>query len=66
MGLSITEQIKLNQPQNIPQEVIIKIKERERLRKNKKFEQADRLRKEIQDLGYIVEDSQSGPRIFQN
>ncbi len=66
LGLSITEQIKLSQPQNIPQEVITKIEERERLRKNKKFEQADRLRKEIQDLGYIVEDSQSGPRIFQN
>jgi cysteinyl-tRNA synthetase len=66
LGLNVAERAQESrQEQDIPQEIRDKAKERERLREEKRFEEADDLRKEIQDLGYIVEDSQEGSRIFK-
>lgn len=39
------------------------VTEREVARKNQKFERADMLRNEIAELGFIIEDSDSGPKI---
>ncbi|MCL5004825.1 MAG: class I tRNA ligase family protein, partial [Patescibacteria group bacterium] len=39
--------------------------EREKLRANKQFIPADLLRKKIEELGYIVEDSAAGPKILR-
>ena len=49
----------------IPSQIDKKIKERELLRKNKQFIQSDALRKEIEKLGYIIEDASEGPVILR-
>ena len=41
--------------------VQVLIKEREEARKNKDFKKSDQLRKEIEDLGFILEDTKDGP-----
>lgn len=41
------------------------IKEREKSRKDKNWQKADELRKEIESRGYIVEDTPKGPKICQ-
>lgn len=41
---------------NIPEEIKRLMEEREKLRKEKKFAQADELRREIEAAGYVVED----------
>ena len=46
----------------IPAKIRELVRKRERSRKNKQFTQADLLRKEIEGLGYIVEDTPKGPR----
>ena len=49
--------------EEIPQEVINLSKKREEARENKNFNQADSLRKEIEALGFTVEDGENGPVI---
>ncbi|MDO8557632.1 MAG: cysteine--tRNA ligase [bacterium] len=39
------------------------VTEREKARKEKKWDEADRLRKEIETAGYVVDDTPQGPRI---
>jgi len=38
---------------------------REKTRMEKNFEESDRLRKEIEDMGYMVEDTKDGMRVFK-
>jgi cysteinyl-tRNA synthetase len=40
------------------------IKQREKLRRNKQFMQADILRNKINALGYEIEDTKWGPLVF--
>lgn len=47
----------------IPAEITVLVQKREQLRKDKKFSQADAVRKEIEDKGYAVEDTPQGIRI---
>ena len=47
----------------IPKEVAELVKEREHLRKNRKFSAADHVRAQIKKLGYEVEDSEKGPKV---
>jgi len=47
----------------IPSKITLLAKERELLRNNKQFIQADALRKQIEKLGYLIEDTVSGPKI---
>ena len=44
----------------IPKEVIKLVKERERLRKQKKFLEADNIRHKINNLGFVIEDTEKG------
>lgn len=39
------------------------VEEREKLRNEGKFKEADKVRKKIQDLGFVVEDTGQGPKI---
>jgi cysteinyl-tRNA synthetase len=52
-----------------PQKISLKVKllalRRERYRKNKQFIQSDALRKKIDELGYITEDTPKGPLLFK-
>ena len=59
LKLSQASAIKLN----IPQEIKILIKQREKLRDENRFDEADKIRKEILVKGYIVEDSSQGSKI---
>jgi cysteinyl-tRNA synthetase len=50
----------------VPKEVIELAKKREEARQNKDWELSDKLRKEIETLGYSVEDTPEGPRVNPN
>ena len=47
----------------IPAEVYVLADEREIARKNKDYAKSDELRKKIEELGYLVKDTESGPKI---
>ncbi len=49
--------------EEIPEEIQEFVGERERARKNRDFEKADELRKKIDEKGYIIKDTSSGPQI---
>ena len=53
----------LTAPQEIPEEVRKLAEAREALRKENRWQEADVLRKEIEDMGYMVEDTENGPKI---
>lgn len=47
----------------IPSEVRKLLPKRERLREEGKFDEADKIRKQIADKGYLIEDTSDGPRL---
>ncbi len=49
----------------LPKEIQNKAKQRELFRVNKQFTHADALRKELEALGYIIEDTPQGPFVFR-
>ena len=48
-----------------PEEVMALAEERAQARKNKDWAKADELRAKITELGYAVEDTQSGPKLIK-
>jgi len=63
LGLKLSEVEKRLKNEDIPQEVLSLIKERDTLRKEKRFHLADQLRNRIKKLGYDVEDKQGKTEI---
>ncbi len=63
LGLKLSEVEKKLKNEDIPQEVLSLIKERDGLRKEKRFHLADQLRNKIKKLGYDVEDKQGKTEI---
>jgi len=57
LGLAEVEEIK------IPVKVQKLVEEREKLRQTKKWKEADKLRKQVEKLGYIIEDTSQGPKV---
>ncbi len=57
LGLSEVEELE------VPQEVKQLVQKREELRKEKKFDEADAVRREINSLGFEIEDTGQGPKI---
>ncbi|MCK4554751.1 cysteine--tRNA ligase [Candidatus Parcubacteria bacterium] len=51
--------------EKFPSEIVELILKREKAREEKNFEESDRLRDEIEKLGYIVEDSKDGMRVYK-
>ncbi|RJP45595.1 cysteine--tRNA ligase [Candidatus Parcubacteria bacterium] len=51
-------------PVKIPGNILNLAKKREQCRKSKQFIQSDALRKRINDLGYTIEDTPEGPRLW--
>ena len=47
----------------IPKNIQKLVEKREKLRKQKKWEEADKIRKQVEDLGYEIQDTPSGPKI---
>ncbi len=48
----------------IPAKIEALVKEREQCRVNKQFADSDRLRKEIESVGYVIEDTPQGPFLW--
>ncbi|HSW48010.1 MAG TPA: cysteine--tRNA ligase [Candidatus Saccharimonadales bacterium] len=46
----------------VPDEIKAMVREREQLRREKRFNLADQLRRKIEKLGYVIEDSKTGPK----
>lgn len=65
LGLNLEElSMKVKKVKGIvPPHIREMIAERQRLRKERKFNAADQLRAEIEKLGYTVEDSENGPKV---
>lgn len=61
LGLKIQENI--NSRQEIPDEIRQMSKEREKLRREKRFGLADQMRNKIEKMGYIIKDSEKGTQI---
>jgi len=60
LGLKIEETI--NREHSLPREVQKLIQDREKMRRAKKWKEADRFRQEIQKLGYQIEDTDQGTK----
>jgi len=63
LGLKLSEVEKKLTTEDLPQEVLELVKERDTLRKEKRFHLADQLRNRIKKLGYDVEDKQGRTEI---
>jgi len=60
-GLKLAEVKKID----IPQEIIDLANQREKLRQEKKFSEADEIRKQIEQAGWQVEDTPDGPKVIK-
>lgn len=61
LGLGLSEY--LGKPLDVPVEVMDLVNQRENARKYGDFEKADAIRKQIDKLGYLIEDTPTGPKI---
>ena len=61
LGLGLEQMMDI--VENIPTEIQALVQARDEARKNKDWAGSDRLRKELQDKGYIVEDSATGTKV---
>lgn len=68
LGLEIKEAVTLmkKDESEIPEEIKILMANREEARKLKDFTKADTLRKQIEDLGYNLIDTETGPKVYKN
>ncbi|MBI4257305.1 cysteine--tRNA ligase [Candidatus Uhrbacteria bacterium] len=61
LGLNLEEY--LGHTLNIPEQIQQLVQEREAVRKQKDWIRSDELRDQIQDFGYVVEDTDQGPQV---
>ena len=64
LGLKLSEYLKQKSSSEdlfIPKDVRLLVTKREKYRKEKKFDKADEMREKLEELGYVVEDTPSGP-----
>ncbi|MEX2008106.1 MAG: cysteine--tRNA ligase [Candidatus Spechtbacterales bacterium] len=59
----VVDEHRLAEPEQLPSQVVHLLREREALRADKKWNQADLLRQEIEELGYELNDTDSGTSI---
>lgn len=64
-GLRIHEQIRAGRPAKIPTDILLLAKKREVLRSEKRWQEADEIRRQIQKLSFEVQDTESGPKIHK-
>ncbi len=60
LGLKLEEAPRVSE---IPQEVEELVEKREKLREDKKWEESDEVRKEIENFGWIVDDTKEGSSV---
>ena len=64
LGLGLKD-VKSEKTAQIPQKIKDLVQKRDLLRNNKQFIQSDALRKQIEKLGYLIEDTAEGSKILQ-
>jgi len=62
LGLNLD---RLDQPEDLPSEVQTLVEERQRAREAREWEASDRLRDEIQALGYVIQDTPEGMKVIK-
>lgn len=65
LGLDLEKELTAVQPE-IPEEVQGLLDQREAARRDGKWEEADRFRAQIEELGFVLEDTPQGPRLLPN
>lgn len=65
LGLKNSKTQRIKESKQVPDEIKRLLEERERLREEKRFEEADKVRGEIELMGYIVEDFPEGSRVLR-
>jgi len=55
----------LPEKEELPQDIKELTEKREKARKNKDFQEADKIRKELEEKGYIIKDTPTGPQIHK-
>lgn len=63
LGLGLRQETGDKRQEEIPEEILLLSKQREALRKEKKFGEADAVRMKIEEKGYVIEDTPGGVRI---
>ncbi len=66
LGIELAKSEIRNPKSEKPQEIIELVQKREELRKEKKWQEADEVRKIIEEKGFTVEDSSKGPQIISS
>lgn len=61
LGLDLRN--KMHEKLSIPEEIESMVQERERLRAENKYDEADEIRRKVSDMGFDIEDSESGVKI---
>jgi len=63
LGLRLDEGRKEEKVSKVSKEIENLVKEREELRREGKWDEADKIRRRVEEKGYIIEDTKEGPRI---
>ncbi len=63
LGISLVLSIVLKDEIIIEDQIAVKVEERNQARKNKDFASADKIRRELEEKGFIVEDTEDGTKI---
>ncbi len=63
LGLKLEEEVLKTE---IPQNIKALVKKRDKARQEKDFQESDRLREELEKIGYVVEDTPWGTRVFKS
>ncbi len=64
LGLKLNETTQKQELKEVPEQLKTLLSEREKARKEKNFARSDEIRKEIDSLGYEIQDGQDGIKIF--
>lgn len=63
LSLKLDKEVKENENEEYPEEVMEILKQRKIARDNKNFEESDRLRDQLKEIGYLVIDSKEGQKL---
>lgn len=63
LGLDIEKTIKSPKTTEISEEIQKLVEERQKLRSEKRFAEADEVRRKIEEAGFLVEDTPAGPKV---
>ena len=63
LGVGLGKVPKVSKVAKVPKDIEELVRQRETLRKEEKFEESDKIRKKMEDMGYLIEDTEQGPKV---